>query len=205
MSATVRVLFCATVAVLAAAVADPLVEFASNAGLFGHATFTDKSNLDVLPALCVSGIFVLAAAFLRARSVLSPRLKAASDSLTPASFAQMLPAIFVLQIAVLFLMETLEQFAVYGHPLGGTIWLGGPVAVSLCVHALFCICAGALVARSMKSIAHSVVRLVRVFRAFVTLCAHGPVPQARNVPDFVFFAKPAPVACRIGERAPPIR
>ena len=36
---------------MAAAIADPLVEFASNAGWFGAGNFTDHSNLDVVPAL----------------------------------------------------------------------------------------------------------------------------------------------------------
>lgn len=205
MSATIRVLFCATVAVLAAAMADPLVERASNAGFFGPGTFTDNSNLDVVPALCVGAIFILATALLRARSTLSLRLKAAGNAMTPASLARMLPAIFTLQIAVLFGMETVEQYAVYGHGLGGTIWLGGPVAVSLAIHALVCLCAAVLVARTMKSIAHSVVRLVRIFRAFVTLRAHGAAPHARAAREFLFYRKLAPIACRIGERAPPVR
>jgi hypothetical protein len=40
-------------AVLAAAIADPLVEFASNAGWFGPGNFTDRSNLDVGPVFAL--------------------------------------------------------------------------------------------------------------------------------------------------------
>src|SRR5208283_1357179 len=59
MNATaIQVLFCGTVAILAAALADPLVEFASNAGLFGGGAFTDHSMLDVLPALIAGGLFL---------------------------------------------------------------------------------------------------------------------------------------------------
>src|ERR1700694_3279642 len=50
-SFTIRFWFCVAVALVALAIADPLTEWASNAGLFGPGNFTDHSNADVVPAL----------------------------------------------------------------------------------------------------------------------------------------------------------
>jgi len=204
VSAPIRILFVVAVAVLAAAIADPLIEFASNAGLFGHGALTDHSTLDALPTLLVGAAFVLAQALLRARTALSERLRSASDSLTNRSLLAMLPAIFITQIGVLFAMETLEQFVVYGHGLGGFIWLGGPIAVSLAVHALFCIGSTLLVAKSLRAMTHTVVRLVRILRELTTLRARVTTSLLRTLHDLVAVRTLAPVVCRIGERAPPL-
>src|SRR5262249_25040176 len=55
---SVRLWFSLAVAVIASAIADPLLEAASNAGIFGNAHYTDHSNLDVLPALAVGLVAV---------------------------------------------------------------------------------------------------------------------------------------------------
>lgn len=204
MNPRIRILFVVAVAVLAAAIADPLVEYVSNAGLFGPGALTDHSSLDVLPALLIGATFVLVQALLRAHTALSKQLRAASDSLTIPSLLAMLPAIFIVQIGVLFAMETLEQFAVFGHGLGGLIWLGGPVAVSLLVHALFCVGSTLLVAKSLRAMTHTVVRLVRILRELVTLRARVTTPLLRALHDLVAVRTLAPVVCRIGERAPPL-
>jgi hypothetical protein len=190
--------------VVAAAIADPLVEFASNAGFFGPDALTDHSSVDILPALLVGGAFVFGQVLLRARTALTSQLRAASDSLTSISLLAMLPAIFSIQISVLFGMETLEQFVVYGHGLGGSIWLGGPIAVSVAVHALFCIASTLLVAKSLRAMTHTVVRLVRIFRELITVRARVTTPLLRALHDLVAIRTLAPIACRIGERAPPL-
>ena len=66
---SVRLWFSVAVAIIAAAVADPILESASNAGLFGHGSFTDHSNLDVLPALCIGLLAVAIHVTLRLRGV----------------------------------------------------------------------------------------------------------------------------------------
>jgi hypothetical protein len=120
------------VAVIAAAVADPIVEFASNAGWFGPGNFTDRSNLDVFPALVV-GLGALALYLIgRAPAILA-------GTALPRRLVSLVPAIFVLQIAVLYVMETAEQFIVGGHTLGPVVWLGGPITASLAIHAALCV------------------------------------------------------------------
>ena len=72
----------------------------------------------------------------------------------------MLPAILTMQMLALFMMETTEQFVVFGHPLGGTIWLGGPVIVSLAIHA-FCgvVCVFSL-SSALRALAAGIARVV---------------------------------------------
>jgi hypothetical protein len=69
----IRAWFCIAAALVAASVADPLVEFASNRGVFGPGSFTDHSNRDVLPALCAGLAFGAVYVLLRARSILARR------------------------------------------------------------------------------------------------------------------------------------
>ena len=205
MSPTIRAWFCVTVAVTAAALGDPLVEFASNAGAFGAGTFTDHSYLDVLPAFGVATAFVLVQSLARVRSIFSKRLRAAGDALTLRRALALLPAAFALQIAVLFGMETLEQLAVYGHVLGGSVWLGGPVAISLAVHAACCALGTLLVVRSLRAVTRSVLRLVIFLRAFTRVQAQGETPALHARAGGTTSKQPEPLVCRIGERAPPLQ
>jgi len=199
----IRACFCLTVAILSAALADPLVEFASNAGLFGRGSFTDHSNVDVLPALLAGGLIALAHVALRAHAAKSWQLRAVGDCLSPTTVLRLLPAILVMQIGVLYGMETFEQVVVYGHALGGAIWLGGPVLVSLSVHALFClgVCLG--IARSLRALAHTVVRIVCFLRTFTSVSARSVSPIISSFLGLLPIYQPAPIPCRIGKRAPP--
>lgn len=146
--------FSAAAAVAAAALTDPIVEGLSNAGAFGPGRFTDHSNLDVVPALCVAGALALTA--------LLRWLRIWQIGVAPVRVSRGLPAIFAMQIVALFGMETIEQFAVSGHALGGTVWLGGPVAVSLAAHALACVTVTWLLSRLLGWSARTIVRVVRV-------------------------------------------
>ena len=188
---------CAALAVIAAAVADPIVEFASNAGAFGSGNFTDRSNLDVLPAL-LAGIGLLAIYLVRrARTVLADRSFARG-------VASRVPVIFCLQILALYVMETGEQFITYGHALGPAIWLGGPVLVSLAVHAAICIALVLWIAHSAPTLARTTLRVIRVIRAIATLAGRPKELAIARIPSAVTFKRLAPIVCRIGERAPPI-
>jgi hypothetical protein len=74
----------------------------------------------------------------------------------------MLPSIFVLQLIALFGMETLEQIATVGHPLGGTLWLGGPVLFSFAAHLLSCVVSAWALYHGLRWSARAIVRAVRV-------------------------------------------
>ncbi len=189
--------FCLAVAVIAAAIANPLVEFASNAGWFGPGSLTDHTNVDVVPAL-LAGVALLALFMvLKARAVLCGR------ALT-GGCVSLLPSIFVLQILALYVMETLEQMHAVGHTLGPTIWLGAPPAIGLAVHAAVCIAVTYAIVRSRRALAETTLRVVRLVAMIATLRSKPATTIAARRFDNVCFKKFLPVLCTIGERAPPI-
>ena len=150
----VRFGFCAALAVSAAALADPIVEAASNAGWFGRGSFTDHSNLDVVPAL-LAGVALTALYFVRrARVVLT-------GNALPNGIIPLLPMVFALQILTLYGMETAEQIAVWGHVLGPAVWLGAPWYISLAIHATSCIAVTLCLARSARMLAATTLRVIR--------------------------------------------
>jgi hypothetical protein len=197
--ASIRFWFCIAVAVIAAAFADPLVEAASNAGWFGPGNFTDHSNLDVLPALLLGSIFVFLTVSLRVRR----ELMRATGLALGANLAPLLPTAFAAQIAVLFSMETLEQLVVTGRPLGGMVWIGGPVWFSLAAHAVTCAAVAFTLARAVCACARTTVRVIRQIRELAQRLLLAAPPLAARREDVPFFLLCAPVVCRIGNRAPP--
>src|SRR5215469_9937216 len=100
-----RIWFCLGVATIAAAIADPLVEFASNAHCFGPGRFTDHSNLDVLPALAAGGLLLAAYFGMKIRTGLAhagtaPNLFREFDRACSPALVSLLPAAFALQILI---------------------------------------------------------------------------------------------------------
>jgi hypothetical protein len=206
-----RLAFITASAITAAALADPLTESLSNAGRFGAGRFTDQSNADVAPALAAGVFFALLFIVALARRMLSGRAAAGSRPRqgaepppTPLGALRLFPSIFGLQIGVLFAMETLEQIAVDGHTLGGTIWLGGPIAVSLAIHAVVGIVVALTLARTLQWLARRVVTVITCARrlsiawpgapALVFIGAHRAAPR-RSI---------EPALNRQRGRAPPI-
>jgi hypothetical protein len=206
---SIRVWFCLAVAVIAAAIADPIVEFASNTGVLGRGSWTDHSNLDVLPALIV-GLAALAlyivlkahAAYTHGNARALTFLRA-SDRMLGRKLPQFLIPAFALQIVVLYLMETAEQMAVWGHTLGPAVWLGGPVVISLAVHAIFCVAVAVVVSRCVRTLATTTLRVIRLILELATFSGQAPSPRRRRLAPAIAFSIGAPVLCRIGERAPP--
>ncbi|MGB8910331.1 MAG: hypothetical protein WCC84_16415 [Candidatus Cybelea sp.] len=193
---SIRPGLCLTIAVIAAAVADPIVEFASNAGWLGAGSFTDHSNLDIIPALLL-GVGLLALYMVRrAHAVLAGRA-------IPRRIAGLLPTVFVLQITTLYAMETLEQIAVWGHPFGAAVWLGGPPAISLAIHAAICMTVTYVVVRSGRTLAATTLRVIRLAGAIASLAVQTVAPLAMRPFDSLSFKALLPVPCTIGERAPP--
>lgn len=177
-------LFRMAVAVAAAAVADPLIERLSDTGIFGPGRFTDNSTIDVIPALlvalCLGTLFVIVSSrrMLGRTSYPPAWLRRCAVEIDSESVRCMLPAIFILQLVALFGMETLEQIATSGHPLGGTVWLGGPVAASLLGHALSCVVFAWALFRGLHWAARSIVRAVRIaLEILQRLTESDAVPQ----------------------------
>ncbi len=159
--AWIRFWFCIAAAAIAVAIANPLVEGASNAGWFGHASYTDHSNLDVLPTLALGAFLVVLYLVLRVRRDL---LRASDDALHT-NISRLLVPIFGLQLALLAAMETLEQIIVAGHSLGRTIWLGGPIWFSLSVHAAVCVAVSFGLAKVLRAWTSTTVRIIQHMRA----------------------------------------
>jgi hypothetical protein len=197
-------------AITAAAATDPVIEQMSNAGLFGRQSFTDHSNLDVVPALCIGAglIAAWAAILLRrmlARATYAPAwLRVSASDLDHASAARLIPTIFLMQLVALWTMETLEQVAVYGHTFGGTLWLGGPVLVSLVFHFGGC----ALASLGLRWIVHASAKtLAEVVRSALALISRLRIARPA-IADRRFetprLRRREPFLTRLKGRAPPI-
>jgi hypothetical protein len=179
-SSLARLCFCFAVAITAAAVADPLVESLSNAGVFGPGRFTDRSNAAMLPALSVGFLFAALFVFVLARRGLAGQgtvqrwLRISEAALSPTTVFGLFPATFALQIAALFTMETAEQRVILGHTLGGTVWLGGPVLISLAFHVIVGMIVAALFVRLLHWLAQSVAEAIAFLRLVLVWAALTP-------------------------------
>lgn len=206
-SASFRVWFCAGVAIVAAALADPLLEFASNAGAYGACDCTDHSNLDVFPALLLVSLLGLRYLYVRVRRQFAGAgtapARAPGDLPAAGVLVRLVPAIFALQLLVLYTMETAEQIAVRGHALGGTIWLGAPAPISLAVHAAFCLVATFAGACVVRALTQTAVRIAGFILRAIAQTARRPAGAFARFPYPVPFRRMLPVGCRIGERASP--
>ena len=200
--------FVVAVAAIAAALADLVIESLANHGAFGHAGFTDGSNAVNGPAAVLGAIFLLRFLYLRVRCALRAGGNASAPSgptlrqLTLAAIMGRLAAIFVVQIAALWIMETVEQYAVFGHGFGGTVWLGGPVALSLAMHAVVCVATAFGARFVLRALEPRAVRLLRAMLAVLGVVGDASRPRFRRglAPVVVL---PYFVLCRIGVRAPP--
>lgn len=204
---SVRLLFCVAAALLAAAIADPIVETASNLGLFGHHNFTDHSTLDVIPTLLIAltfaGIWVIVRVRRSLATTPSAAWSAAASAIDMRSLWRLLPWIFMMQIVVLFAMESIEQVTLYGHLLGPTIWLGGPVLIALSAHAAFCIAVSLFLAAMLRAFAASITRIVEALLRFLSTYRPRRRGFSRLHRRAVVFRPSQPTLGRLGERAPP--
>ncbi len=205
---SIQIWFCLAVAAISAAIADPLVEWASNAGRFGPGNFTDHSSADVVPALLVGALFVVTHLLLRVRRALTSNpthdLLRASRAALSGRVMRLLPPTFAVQILALYCMETVEQVAVTGHPLGGMVWLGGPVLVSLAVHAIACVLVAYAASKVLRALTRSVVFAVRILLAMAARPARGVSPTELGRPSACCSPISFFVLCNVGERAPPL-
>ena len=208
LSASLRLWFCVATAIIAAAIADPCIEFASNAGWFGPGRFTDGSNLNVVPAMLIGLAVIAWYVGLRVLEVVSGRRPEVSHRriLSNHTFApdllKVLFAAFSVQMLVLFAMETAEQAFVYGHVLGGWVWLGAPLIASLTAHGLFCILTALALATLLCRFERNAARVTRFIlyagrrarEEYASLHSHHNSPVLRQLS----------LHSRICERAPPL-
>jgi hypothetical protein len=205
-----RGLFCLAVAASAAALTDPLVEAASNAGWFGRGTFTDYSTIDVVPALVAAAVLALAYVLLRSRPFVTPKsltfARRMRDSLRAGAarpVLPLLPVIFASQLGALYGMETLEQIAIAGHPLGGTIWLGAPVFVALTLHGGACVLVAYALAHALHALTRAVVDIALYVRAILVRRPRDLRRSPQLWLELPAAAPQNPLGSRSGTRAPP--
>jgi hypothetical protein len=209
MKIAIKIWFCLAAATLAASLSDIMVESASDRGWFGPGQFTDHSLWVIGPAVLTGIAFVLMHLCLRVREALSHDHKPTPNWLQLARDAVgrrvliWTPLIFALQIAVLFAMETAEQVVVYGHTLGGALWLDGPVAISLLVNAAVCMLVTCAAVWLVRALADATVQFVKLVLLFATLRERGIGSRYLAYRPKVTFAQSTRAFCRIGERAPP--
>jgi hypothetical protein len=207
MSTAVKVWFCFAVAAVAASIADLAVESASNAGFFGPGNLTDHSQCDIAPCLLAGLVFVVMHCFYRVRKLLhAPQLSRSSTQINDPSLVRsslrLLPAIYGLQLLVLYVMETAEQWVVYHHLLGGSVWVGGPVTISLTFHAFVCLLITVAAALLLRAFAEVTARLVQLVAALILRFRYHQ--QAFRI----FCSQPQALStlralCWVDERAPP--
>ena len=165
---TSRFPFLAAVALLAAAIGDPLVETISNTGVFGHG-YDDNNHLSVIPTFVACALLALFVIASRCRDAIRriDRTQAgdwlATGAAVVAGRSPLLdvPAVIALQLAALFAMESVEQVALGGKLAGGLAWLGGPIVFSVLTHALIGTACTLLCAFSLRSLVRSIASLVR--------------------------------------------
>ncbi len=202
--------FLIAAALIAAAIGDPLVESIANTGILGG-HYSDHNHLSVLPALLAGCAFAFALAVRRCFSVwrattgsrdwLIDMATACSERARPRDVA----FAYGLQLLALFLMESIEQLALGGKLLGGTAWLGGPIAFSLIVHAL--IGAGCLFALGafMRALVRTFASIVATLVRFVWLALAQPPAFARfGRNETRCFGSQTLRVHQIGGRAPPL-
>jgi len=176
----------------AAVFADAVAEALSDASLFWHGRFTDQSSADLVPAFVIglgALVLTLVLVILRGRreagGSLRSLLLASARILTRREIVRLVPAIFVSQICALKAMETSEQIVVYGHPLGGTLWLGAPVLASLFIHALFCVGSAFVLSVVLRTLADGLLQ-------FAGTIAGWNIRPARSSASYVSTRKTAP-------------
>jgi hypothetical protein len=156
-----------TVALVAAAVGDTVVEWSANAGLFGLG-FSDTDQRSIVPTLACAGVLALeftcarAFAMLRGRTPATVRevLRASARLLAQRSLLRDLPAIFALQLGGVYLMESIEALVRGGTVAGGLGWLGAPVLVALALHLGVCLACVVVVGALLRALVDAAVALV---------------------------------------------
>ncbi len=206
-----RIPFLIAVALVAAAIADPVVESISNTGIFGG-HYADDNHTGVIPTLLAGLLLVLEIAAVRCFQSLrsstgsTDRLRDVARGFSARSPAQDLPYVLALQFAVLFMLESTEQLLVGGKLLGGTVWLGGPICFSLLTHALIGSGSLLLVRRLIRAISTALFSLVRIAIEFILIARvfgeRGAVLRRRDAP--AHLRAQTPHVRQIGGRAPPL-
>lgn len=204
-----RGLFAVAAAVAAAASIDPLVEALSNSHAFGPGIYTDGSNADVVPALNVALAFSALLIVFAVQRILGQEVAVArwlrpyTTHIDIASARRLVPTIFALQLGTLYVMETAEQILVTGHVMGPTIWLGGPVLISLALHGAGCIAVTFALSWLLRALTKRIVDAVRFVLRFVIVRRNLGPKRHVELESISVSERLEPFIERLKGRAPP--
>ncbi len=197
-------------ALIAAALGDPVVESISNTGIFGRG-YRDNVHTSVVPTL-VCGIAIVAivllskvfAAFERSAAGSDPVAALARDTIARSPMRAFVP-VFALQLVALFAMEHLESLIVAGsQAANGTSWLGGPIVVSLAIHAGLCFAILKIFGSAMRGALAALAALVAIAVAYVLLLGREATATfRRRTGAFGVLRVQDPHVRQLGGRAPP--
>lgn len=209
---TTRLPFIVAAALIAAALGDFLVESISNSGVFGTRYF-DRNHLSVVRTLIAGLVLILdvsgarrLASHSRCKDIERDWLLDVATQISVRPAASDLPYVFAMQLCALFAMESVEQLTFGGRLLGGTVWLGGPVLLSLLVHAGIGALCTFLLDSLIRAVLRTVASLIGNALAFVWLAieraSSAVFVSERDGPPC--FRAQAPRVRQIGCRAPPL-
>jgi hypothetical protein len=206
-----RLPFLLAAAFIAGGIGDPLVETIADTGIFG-AGYHDTNHLGVLPAFLCGLVLTIEIVVLRCVQAVRgdsrtsrERLIAVAERLGARSALRVVPIVVMLQLGVVFAVETVEQVLTTGGVPNGLEWLGGPVAFSLGVHALLALVVTIGLAALTRAIAAILLSLVRLAFAFIALqpVRGGAALLHQRLNGACCRQRRSPRARRIGGRAPP--
>jgi len=134
-------------------------------------------------------------------------LATTADRIAAISPIRIFAAVYCLQLAALFVLETVEQTAQFGHSLGLTSALGAPLLVGLIVHAACAFGVSMFALLAMRALAAARVRLRGVVAPFVRRLAAAmgkpESPAAQTLRAIKRISTPTPLARKIANRPPP--
>ncbi len=199
------------VAAVSAAIGDPLVETLANSGTFG-AGFDDHNHTSVIPVLAAGLMLALIAVAKRCAQLFGAAAQyrrrdwvvVAVTTLAGRSPWRDIPYVLALQLAALFAMENVEAVSIDGHFAAGAAWLGGPILLSLAVHATMGIALTVGLARFVSALSHTLGEFVRDALEVILTLARGierALTDRRDRPSVPRVA--APHIRQLGGRAPP--
>ena len=206
-------LMLASAALCAADVGHGAVAFLSRHSLirgpyltYHHDTIV-PTMLSALALAAIAAVKIFGDALANKTNVSDDWLVSSAARITRFHFLALVPLIFVVQIGVLFDMETLEQTMVLGHGLGFAASMGMPLPLTLVVQAIAALAVGAaayLVSRAVLIGAQSVARALHT--SFCRLLATQPSGLASSYHHDhprTEQGRLSPIARHIANRPPP--
>jgi hypothetical protein len=201
---------------LAASVAGHLViQTLGERGRLETSTYGAYTHVALGPAI----VFALVSALLATRALLRRRRRAYSfrrddalvrdaNAIVRLDWSAIVAYVAMLQLVLLYLMETLEHLVAFGSPTSGLDWLGGNVPVALAVHLALACFTAAMLRRAGRDLVRACDRAIALIEAFVASLRHL-LARDRNPPAELrrrrIFAVTPRIARRVGLRAPPAR